>query len=205
MSPRIESRQNGADINSLNEMQRRFVEYLLADQKFNATTAARKAGYKKPAAASGKLLHNAKIRRIIGKQIRLRRERMQLEADEVLRHLSIALFLDPLDFFEATDDGVTLKQLDDVPLEVRRCVTKLEVRKDGSLKLELMSKDQALVNAMKHLGLIGDGTVNLTNNTVVGDDVLSGLLERAERSRRVIDAEVIRQSIGTNGNGKAGK
>ena len=195
----MQPRRNGASSKKLNPMQRAFVQELLADEKFNATAAARRAGYKQPTQASNKLLSKREVQAILGKEIRLRIERMQLKADDVLEHLRTALFLDPLQLFDEDDDGnLTVKSLEEIPEAVRRCITKLKVKvrqtkrsTDTTFELELMSKDAALTNAMKHLGLISADNLNFVN---VGPVDLREVLDRVEEERaNVIDGAVIKR------------
>lgn len=194
----IQPRQYGSDVEKLNPMQRMFIEELLADETFNASKAAKKAGYKIPGVQSSKLLRQPRIRAILGKALRERIERCQLTADAVLQHLATALFLDPMDLFERTSSGGFLvKDLESIPVEVRRCITKIKQRVrivDGEpetyVEIDLMSKDSALVNAMKHLMLINPETSQQTN-VVVGSDIISTLLSQVESERSVIDAKFI--------------
>lgn len=201
--PKIEPSGRGASINRLNPMRRMFVEELLADETFNATAAARKAGYKRPSQEAARLLVDPAVRAIIGKALQERITRCRLTADAVLQHLATALFLDPLDLFEKTEGGGYLvRALEDIPIEVRRCITKIKQRsrsiggRDGEatietyLEVELMSKDAALVNAMKHLMLINPDQ-NLNVN--VGGLDLKALLDRVENERKVVDGSVIRK------------
>ncbi len=193
----IQPRKSGGDIDKLNPQQRMFVEYLLADESFNATAAAKKAGYKVPQQRAWKLLKTQRIKAIIGKALGERITRCQLTADAVLEHLRTALFLDPLDLFEKTGKNTYLiRNLEDVPEDVRRCITKLKCKTttvgkktDVYIEIELMSKDSALVNAMKHLMLL-DPDQSQVNVNVNGVD-LKSLLQRVEENRNVIDGKVI--------------
>lgn len=179
------------------------MEELLANEKMNATEAAKKAGYKQPSTMANRLLLRPDIKAIIGKAVNERITRCQLTADAVLQHLANALFLDPLELFEKTEEGGYLvRALEDIPIEVRRCITKIKQRsrsvggRDGEatvetyLEVELMSKDSALVNAMKHLMLINPDQ-NLNVN--VGGLDLKALLDRVENERKVVDGSVIRK------------
>jgi hypothetical protein len=196
-SKTIQPRRRGANKEKLNPMQRIFVEELLADEGFNATKAARKAGYKQPQAQSAKLLAIRSIRDILGKALSERITRCQLTADAVLEHLRVALFMDPLDLFERTKGGAYLiKSLEDVPEEVRRCITKLKCRSTTIgkktvtyLEVELMSKDAALPLAMKHLGIAG--VENIEVDVEVKSNVFMELLKKVEQDRNVIDTKYI--------------
>lgn len=192
----IQPRKKGIDPGKLSPNQRMFCEYLMADPQFNGTAAARRAGYKNPGIAATKLMKSKAVRATIGKALQERITRCRLEADAVLEHLRVALYLDPLDLFEQLPNGRFLvKRLEDVPEEARRCITKLKCRnrklKDGEetlIEVELMSKDAAMTNALKHLGLVEPAGTQVSVS--VGLD-LRALLERAESERNVIDGKVI--------------
>lgn len=193
----IQPRKNGSDVDKLNPQQRLFVEYLLADVSFNGAVAARKAGYKNPAGAATRLLKQRRVAAVIGKAIGQRITRCQLTADEVLEHLRQALFFDPLELFQRTANGAyEVRNLEDVPVEIRRLITKFKCKTkttekgtDTWIEVEMMSKDAALPLAMKHLGII-DALGN-TVNVNVGSDVISSLLKQVEQDRKVIDVNYI--------------
>lgn len=201
-SKSIQPRINGSNIDKLNPMQRLFVEELLADKNFNGTAAARKAGYKNPGTQASKLLQNKRVRAILGKSIGQRITRCQLTADAVLEHLRNALFMDIMDLFERTKGGAyIIKDLGDVPVEIRRLITKFKCKTTtlGNkvttyLEVELMSKDSALPLAMKHLGISGVENVALDVN--VESSVLMELLSKVESERNVIDTKFIENAAG---------
>ena len=198
----IEHKTYGSKLKRLTAPQRAFVDELLADDLFKPTEAARKAGYKNPPQAANKLMKNRQIAAALGKAMRERHERCELKADEVLAQLARALYLDPLDLFERDESGAfMIRSLEDVPVEVRRCITKLKARstvdEDGNtsvyLEVELMSKDAAMGNALKHLGLIsGDGPKIDIN---VGEGLLAKLMSDQEGNGQVVDAKSIEAHV----------
>lgn len=201
-STRMQPRKQGvADKTRLNPMQRMFVEALLADPKFNATAAAKKAGYRSPAAMGNKLVKNKVVQAWIGKAINERIREYKLDAKSVLQHLTTALFLDPLDLFEPAEKaGVyRVRSLDEVPQEIRRCISKIKCKTrtdkkgnvDTYVEIELMSKDAALPLALKHLGLIGPDGGPVTNINVEGNILIEQLLQQVEQERNVIDTKFI--------------
>ena len=194
----MQPKKIGANPDRLTPNQRLFCEYLLADPQFNGTAAARAAGYKNPGIAASKLMKSKPVRATIGKAIMERIREVKLTQKDVLEHLATALFLDPLEMFERTERGAyVVRDLDDVPERIRRCITKLKCRtkedrsgrKETWVEIELMSKDQALPLAMKHLGIAGSDSVTVD----VGGDVLLNLLKQVEQDRRVIDVDYIRR------------
>lgn len=189
----------------LNPMQRLFVENLLADPSFNSTMAAKKAGYKAPSVAANKLMKQPVVRSMIGKALQDRINKVQIDARSVLKHLAEALFLDPLELFDQDDEGeLLLKRLADMPAAVRRCITKMKTKSrklrngvvETTAEIEFMSKDSALTNAMKHLGLVSPDN-NVNNNLIVDAGFLGDLLRKVEqeRSTRIVDARFIEGQV----------
>ena len=201
-SKKIQPSKRGSSGKDLTPNQRLFVECLLADEKFNANQAAKKAGYKNPAHASGVLLSKPSIAAIIGKAIYQRSEKMGLKAEDVLQHLANVLYLDPIEVFESCGDGAfRVKSLDEIPPHIRRCITKLKCRTktteettESFIEIELMSKDAALPLVMKHLGILGvDGS---PVNVNIGQDIISAMLKQVEEERRVIDTQFLNAKLG---------
>jgi hypothetical protein len=179
--------------------QRLFVEHLLADEMFNPTRAARAAGYKNPGVAGYKNLKNAAVAALIGKSLQRRITEVGLNAKDVLEHLATVLYLDPIHLFTSMGDGIfCVKNLEDIPAHIRRCITKFKCRtkttetgSESYIEVELMSKDQALPLVMKHLGIIG--TDGAAVNVNLGTDLITALLAQVERERQVIDTKFIEQ------------
>jgi len=204
----IQPKKKGGNVKRLNPMQRLFVENLLADEQFNPTVAARKAGYKAPSVAANKLMKQPVVRSMIGKALQDRINRVQIDARSVLKHLAEALFLDPLELFDEYEDGgLLLKKLTDMPIAVRRCITKMKTRTkkqrrgdaETTVEIEFMSKDSALTNAMKHLGLVSPDN-NVNNNLIVDAGFLGDLLRKVEqeRSAGIVDARFIEDQVDRN-------
>jgi len=195
-------RKRKVDLGALTPMQRMFIEELLADEGFSTIQAAKRAGYKSPSAVAN-LLKNPEVNAALGQALQERINRCKLTATDVLNHLHTALFLDPLELFECTPNGAyVVRSLEDIPAHIRRCITKIKQRTrivgedtEVYLEVELMSKDSALVNAMKHLMLVSpDQSMNVN----VGGVDLKELLDRVEKERNVIDGSII-ESIANNG------
>lgn len=186
-----------------------FVNALLASESFNATEAARIAGYGAPQVAASKLMKNEIIARIIGKRLHDRLERLELTADEVISQLTQVLRFDPLELFNIREGGVlTVKRLSDVPVSMRRCITRLKpktkehrdregnVTIEHSIDIEFMDKNAALALAMRHFGLIVDNKnmkIGLEPDTA---GLLSALLTDLEKNgSNIIDADVIERKL----------
>lgn len=145
--------------------QARFVEEYLLD--LNATQAAIRAGYSaKTALQQGpRLLGNAGVKAAIQKALAARAKRVEVKADDVLREL---LRIATTDISEAYDDEGNLKKLKDIPVDLRRAISGVEVDEiwDGygedrtqtgeTKKLKLWDKTRALEMLGKHLKLLTD-------------------------------------------------
>jgi phage terminase small subunit len=186
----IEPRKS-AKVSKLTAAQRMFCEHLAADDMFSTVRAARKAGYKNPKVMGSKLIKNPVVKAYLGKVLQDRIDGCRLTAEQVLEHLKNALFLDPLDLFELDNDGtVSFKQLHKIPLEVRRCISKLDFKTtnfdDGTsqtqVRIETMSKDAAMKAAMQHLGILepDGGSINVNVNGSIDFDKLCEPLEELD-------------------------
>jgi phage terminase small subunit len=171
---------------SRNDKQDAFVREYLVD--LNATQAALRAGYSSSSAASqgARLLKNAKVRDAIDAAKRAQQERVEITADTVLREL---LRIARVDVGEAFDnDTGALKPLKDMPEDVRRAISGVEVdelwggggrdrieigqtRKvkfwDKVKSLELLGKHlKMFVDKMEHSGTDGAPLQIIINRTV---------------------------------------
>jgi len=149
----------------LTPKQQRFVLEYLKD--LNASAAYRRAGYKTGNAdvTGPRLLGNVRVQAEISKRLAARSEKVELTAEQVLRELKTAAFLDPIELF--AKDG-TLLPLDQMPEAARRAIAGLEVEEifEGSgkdrvwigrlRKIKLVSKEGTLTLAGRHLGMFRD-------------------------------------------------
>jgi len=157
----IEPRQRGVNPDSLSDQQLVFCNELAADSNFNATAAARRAGYKNPSSSAGKLLKQTKVQGYLGKVLGDRIRRCEVDADRVLSEVSYCALRDPLDLCDENGQ-IIVDDLRKIPEEARRAIdgvrVKRTVHQDGTvedvIELKLVSKIAALELAMKHLGLL---------------------------------------------------
>lgn len=136
-----------------------FVLEYLKDR--NATQAAIRAGYSPKGAdvAGARLLVNVRVAQAISEAAAKVAESLQLSTKTVLAE-TLAI---------ATSDLAHIigKDFATLPPEIRRTVASIKVSDDGKvIEFKLWSKDRALENLMKHLGLIkpqdaGTGNVNI--------------------------------------------
>jgi len=157
----IAPKRRGINPDKLSDQQMVFCNELAADENFNATEAARKAGYKNPSSSAGKLLKQSKVQSYLGKVLGDRISRCEIEADRVLREVSYCALRDPLDLCDENGQ-IIVNDLRKIPEEARRAIDGLRVKRtvhqDGTIEdmieLKLVPKLGALELAMKHLGLL---------------------------------------------------
>ena len=86
----VENRKNGASLERFTGQQRMFVLYLLADEEYCPTRAARKTGAKNPKLQANRWLKIPHVAAFLGKDKREREERTEISSDEVWRFLRLA-------------------------------------------------------------------------------------------------------------------
>lgn len=138
-----------------------FVAEYLKD--LNASAAALRAGYSPKTAASqgGRLLQSVEVRQAIDAAMVKRAERVNVQADDVLRELANVGFID---IGEAFDDEGSLLPLKKMPASVRRAVSSIEtssvVLDDGKAtfvtKVKFWDKLKALELIGKNLKMFTD-------------------------------------------------
>lgn len=152
---------------SLTVKQRKFVNELLRDPNMDAVQAARKAGYseKNIHAAAWSLMRNSKVQEQISSVVEARQERVRVSQDDVLRELVAIVMFDPRELYQ--EDG-TLKRVKDLPPEVARCLTHIEVKELFSSsgnhrdlvgyisKVRWIDRLRAIEMLARHLGMFND-------------------------------------------------
>lgn len=149
----------------LREKQQRFVDAYMLDP--NATKAAIAAGYSPKSAESkaSKLMARDDIKEAIKEARKGRSQRVEVNADDVLRTL---LRLLNSDIGEAFREDGSLKPIHEMPEDVRKAIQSVEVdelweghgedraRVGETKKVKFWSKDKALELSMRHLGMLND-------------------------------------------------
>ncbi|MFO0467560.1 MAG: terminase small subunit [bacterium] len=150
------------DASGLTDRQRRFAQEFMLD--LNATQAAIRSGYSARTAGeqAARLLANVRIQSFIAQLRAEQAQRLNIEADVVLREL---LYLARSDIADLFDDAGQLRPLSEMPEHARRAVASIEVEEllGGSgpdrgqigwvKKVRLWNKPQALELLGKHLKL----------------------------------------------------
>ena len=146
-----------------------FVKEYLVD--LNATQAAIRAGYSaKTAEKTGhENTRKPEIRAAIAEAQRIRAEKTEFNADRVLKEIERVSTVDPIHL--VNDDG-TLKQMQDIPEDVRRAIASFEIIEtfeweevDGKRtrvwtgylkKMKLVPKNESLNMAGRHFKMFTD-------------------------------------------------
>lgn len=201
VSKQIQKRGNKG-VERLSVMEQSFVRTLLDQRTFNLTHAAKEAGYANPDVAGCQLIKRPAIQAILGREQRRRMERLELKGDEVLNMLRVGLFFNPLTLFKPSPDGKWMvEDLDKIPDEVGRCITKIKskmVEFEGTVttyfELELMDKTKLLDYALKHCGLAGVTKVSVQAAEDTSDP-LATALQQLEFKRQVVDMNSITEQV----------
>lgn len=136
----------------LTNKQRVFVETYL--KCWNATEAARVAGYKHPHVQGSQNLAKLSIKAAIDARL----AELKMGADEVLIRLAGIARLDLGDFFEVHSNGLAMLDLDKAKkADKMRLLKKIKI-KENSIEIETYDKQAALVTLAKHLGLFKEHT-----------------------------------------------
>lgn len=149
----------------LTELQARFVqEYPACD--FNATEAARQAGYseKTAHAQASRLLKNVKVQAALSEYLNDLTQRAELQAEDVLEEYRRIAFSNLRDVVHWGPDGLELRASDELPDEVAAAVREVEVnewrQEDGTVrrrvKVKMHRKEKALDKLGEFLGLWQD-------------------------------------------------
>lgn len=202
---KIKRRKNGTSLDRMTQLEQQFCLHLIGDADWNAAEAVRLAGYKTkyPSQLGQTILERARVKAFLGKVKREREERLELNADLVLRQLVAAYRLDFLEFFEPMNGSgwVFRGDLKDIPVEIRRCVKKFKVKcretEEGTetvVEVEMMDKDAVADKLMKHLSLYNE--VQRIEGSVGLQTVLPQLLESmANQDDGVIDASEVQRRL----------
>ena len=194
----VSPKQRGANPERLNAQQRAFVHECLADPAFNATDAARRAGYKAPSQAANQLLKQKVIAAILGKAMREREERLQITADQVLIELARIAFANPQIYYN--EDG-SIKALHSLtPAEaaaIKEIESEITHRGEDSetvtTKYKLHDKVRALELLGRHFSLLNEKVQHEFSGGVRFDFV--SLVKQLENQRsNVIDGEFINKA-----------
>ncbi|MEA4896140.1 MAG: terminase small subunit [Oscillospiraceae bacterium] len=138
----------------LNDRQKRFADEYLID--FNATEAAKRAGYSEKTAYSmgSENLKKPEILAYIEKRKKARINRTQITQDKVIVELAKIAFADGTDFATVGKrNRVMLTPTEDLPMEKRAAVASVKKGAKGAVEVKTYDKVKALELLGRHLGL----------------------------------------------------
>ena len=180
------------DCRGLNDRQRKFVAEYTID--YNATRAARAAGYKNPNVMGKKLLEQKGVRRAVGNIQRKNLEEAILTKEDIIKELCSIAMRDPLDMCDA--DGVfVIDDMRKIPPEVRRSIDGIKVKQryddEGNVigqefELKLVGKATAFRMLMEHMGLFAPKQHNVNIGTIDWES----LFNETKEDHDVIDVEI---------------
>ena len=152
------------------------LEYLV---DFNGTAAARRAGYATSGAevAAVRLLRNDRIQALLAHAQARRRERLELNADNVVMEFARVAFSSLTDVASWTDEAVTLFDSDDLDVDTRKTIKEINTTKTTRYmkngdrevterrKIVLHDKLTALDKLARFLGIYEPTRLDLGNLT----------------------------------------
>lgn len=146
------SNKKASGAGELNDRQTRFIEEYLKDA--NASQAAYRAGYsqKNPNQQATKLMRNPAIKAEISRRMKARSERVQVDADYVLKRLTE---IDQLDVLDIVDDSGNMRPLREWPKEWRQSITGIDIQEIMSGDVETVVRKIKWPDKLKNLELIG--------------------------------------------------
>lgn len=182
------------DNNNLTPKQEAFCHEYLKD--FNATQAAIRANFSRKTAQqqSSRLLLNVVIQARLSELSKSHFEKVDTDAQDILREAARIAFSD---VGQAFDENDCLKPISQIPEDVRRAISGIEVdeiwefvgegeelRKEKvgeTKKVKFWSKDKQIEHLMKYLGLFAE------DNKQTGEAAVNALLEVYGRVRGTKD------------------
>jgi phage terminase small subunit len=144
------------DTEGLTAKRRAFVDEYLID--FNATQAAKRAGYgaKSAGTIGSRLLHMPAVKAALDRAIAARAARTRVSADNVIAELRRIGFSDMRHFATWNESGVTLRPHTSLSDDDAAAVVELRpVGDKGNVRIRLHEKRPALDALARHLGVLG--------------------------------------------------
>jgi len=182
--------RNGAKSDAWHRYQAFVTAYLGGDERypearFNGTQAAIAAGYspKTAYAAANRLLKTAEVQRLLGEQVEAALTAARVTVEQTVLEYARIAYLDPRALFDV--EG-RLRDVTDMPEELARAISSLEVEenegaKARTMKLRLHSKIAALDSLARYLKMWCDHVEATINDPA---RVLEKGHERARRMRK---------------------
>jgi len=195
---RIPLYQRSKDFESLTDKQQKFVTEYLKDH--NASSAAKKAGYKVPATMGAKLCNNKAVKSIIGKYKQEMFQKDELDRLEIVKQLRYGLTRNAKDLVD--DDGKLINNINDLSDEIAATIDAIEqevvtihdadgnvVKETLQTKLTFNRKSTYIDMAMKHMGMYEKQLAEVTHR-IDWDSIAQGN-KRINSSDDLIEAEIL--------------
>ena len=169
---------------NLTDQQRLFVDKYLCAAKLNATKAAIAAGYSRKSAHSQAtaLMANPRVKQYLRKRMDDRKRRLEVNQDKVVSELGALAFSRPSEFVELVNGRLTVKDLDDVPLELQGAIKSYEpvfgTMGRSGIKVKFTDRVAPLKLIMQHLGMLQDKARESSKGIIV--KVFEGMHGAAE-------------------------
>ena len=131
-------------------------DFALAYSKcFNAARSAEVANStaKNLRQAGYQLLTKADILARVEELVQERRLSMQVDADNYDRAVGAVAFTDPIEVISFDDDGLKIRNIDDIPAQARLAISEVRIDKDGAKSVKFHSRPQALSEVARRLGI----------------------------------------------------
>lgn len=173
----LESRKKGMNPNRPLTARQEEVARLMAAGEDSLARAAQQAGY---SPNRGRSWNDAEMQRVAPRVKELRQQAAQkalLTGADVLRGLMRIADVDPADVVE--EDGVTLRPLNQMPLEVRKAVASWRYGPEGQIvEVKLAPRMEALTTLAKYFDLFHEKVdVRVTADTMSDEQLAQRLAE----------------------------
>lgn len=187
----------------LSDSEQAFINEYMVD--FDASKAAKRAGYLTNPAKSGRaLLNSGTIRFIIMCRQQELRDVSQVTAQAVLHELSKIGFANIGDYVEFDNNVVTLRDSKDVDTSA---ISEVHSTQYG-VKIKLYSKQAALESIGKHLGMFKEkveitgkdgGPLEINHNISLLKDKVDGIVSKVMNAINDKSAEIVKEAAETIG------
>lgn len=131
-------------------------DFALAYSKcFNAARSAEaaKSTAKNLRQAGYQLLTKADILARVEELVHERRLAMQVDADNYDRAVGAVAFTDPIEVISFDDEGVKIRNIEDIPAQARLAISEVRIDRDGAKSVKFHSRPQALSEVARRLGI----------------------------------------------------
>lgn len=112
----------GTDWDKLNDRQQCFINHYIKD--WNATEAARAAGYSNPNSQASKILNHPKVKRWIGNFKRKISEKSEIDVVQLLTKINQGLHRDPAEMCD--ENGLISNDINSIPLHLRQQIDSIQ-------------------------------------------------------------------------------